>query len=444
MPRGSHTKLTDKAVETLSRPKQGRRDKYDSLAPGLHVRVSERGRKQWCLVGRMAGEARQRRYHLGEFPHMGVEEARLAAQAYRAKLRAGIDPRDELLRSLEDRKALLLDSQLESYFKAQVRSLRSGAEVERVFRRDVLPTWQGRSVREISKADVARLVRSIATGEGRKIQGEKGPFEPAPLMANRTLAYIRAFFRWLVSQNEIVADPTEGLKGATKEKSRERKLTDDELAEVWHAAEGLGYPFGAFVRALILTGQRRSEVAEMRWSEVDLDRAVWVLPASRMKGDVEHRVPLSQSMLDLLVAVPRHKKCDFVFAGEPRRAKGAKGEAATVRPAIAGFSDGKERLDTAIHAARIEADPGAEAMPSWRLHDLRRTFSTGCAKLRIPQEVTEAAIAHRSGKQSGVAGVYNVYEYEDEKRTAMETWARHVMSILGRAESNVVALEARG
>ena len=138
-----------------------------------------------------------------------------------------------------------------------------------------------------------------------------------------------------------------------------------------------------------------------------------MIAPSRAKNNVEHLVPLSSAALELIESLPLIAGGDYLFT--------TNGKAP-----ISGFSKWKARLDAAITDIN-----GGMPIAHWTLHDLRRTFSSGWARLRIPTEITEKAINHTSGSFGGVVGVYNVHEYEAERREAMDAWARHVLSLVG-------------
>jgi integrase len=186
-------------------------------------------------------------------------------------------------------------------------------------------------------------------------------------------------------------------------------LTDDELRAVWRAAGE--YPFGAFVKMLILTGQRRGEVAGMRWSEVNGD--LWTLPPERMKGDAAHEVPLSGMAVELLESLPHVGGGDYVFS-----------TTAGQRP-ISGFSKNKRRL---------------RAGNGWTLHDLRRTVRTRLSGLGVPDLISELIIAHRRPE---LHAIYDLHTYREEKREALEKWAARLLSIVEPPPDNVVPLKER-
>jgi integrase len=190
-----------------------------------------------------------------------------------------------------------------------------------------------------------------------------------------------------------------------KKKTRDRVLNDDELARIWVAAGLMGYPFGTLVRLLLVTAQRRSEVAGMRWRDLDVSRAMWTLPANFTKNGVAHVVPLVPAVVAILRDLPRIDE-EFVF---PARSQNGR--------ALSGFSRSKERL---AKLANVHA---------FTLHDLRRTAATGLASLGVAPHVIERLLNHVTGTLGGVAGVYNRFRYKDEVRGGLEIWTNHLLTL---------------
>jgi len=211
----------------------------------------------------------------------------------------------------------------------------------------------------------------------------------------------------LRGNNNIDHHPIDRLKPPGKEIARDRILSDGELAALWKNAAGLGYPFGPAIQLLILTAQRRGEIATMRWSDVNLDRATWTVPAAIAKNGRVHEVPLSEPALEILTALPRFVGADLVFT-------------TTGTTPISGFGRLKERLDAAM------------GFSDWRFHDLRRTAASGMARIGIAPHVIEKVLNHQSGVISGVAAVYNRHGYEAEKREALERWKGYVQTLVTR------------
>jgi integrase len=271
-----------------------------------------------------------------------------------------------------------------------------------------LPAWRGRTVHDIQRRDIRELVESVA--------------KDRPVMANRALAHLSKFFNWLCEQDIIAASPCAGVKPPTAERARDRVLSDEELRLVWRAADKLGGTFSPLVKMLALTGQRRDEVARMRWEELDLDARLWTLPPARTKNNQPHEVPLSKAALVVLQNVPRIASSPFVLTtnggGSP----------------ASGYSKNKRRLD-----ALLPAD-----MPPWRLHDLRRSCASGLARLGINLPVIEKVLNHSSGSFAGIVGVYQKHSFADEKRAALEAWGSFVTAVVeGKPASKVVRLRGK-
>src|SRR5262249_48181687 len=196
-----------------------------------------------------------------------------------------------------------------------------------------------------------------------------------------------------------------------------RVLEDTELKKIWLAAEGLGHPYAGIVKLLILTGQRRNEIARLRWREIDLDERAIHLPSERTKNGQAHTVPLCSHALAILAGIHRLPDADLVFTIN--------------RKPVTGFSAAKERLDA------------ASGVPNWTLHDLRRTVASGLQRLGVRLEVTEAALNHTSGSRGGIVGIYQRYDYAAEKRDALLRWADYVDAVASGKKANVVGLRGR-
>jgi integrase len=209
---------------------------------------------------------------------------------------------------------------------------------------------------------------------------------------------------WALDRGMIDLNPIAGLKPPHKEKARERVLSDLELASLMAVADIEGYPFGYAIKLLVLTGQRRSEVAEMKWLEIDLEGRTWTIPGSRSKNGHAHEVPLSAAAINVIRSLPRFLNSEYVFT-------------TTGRSPISGFGRAKNRFDDVLGFAE------------WRTHDLRRTTASGMARLGVGPHVIEKVLNHKTGIISGVAAVYNRYAYENEKREALERWAIHISSL---------------
>jgi integrase len=282
--------------------------------------------------------------------------------------------------------------------------LRDGSISRKRHRRiSLVDRWGARRIGDITDADIVEALDRISG--------------TAPIMANRLQAVLSAFFSWAKGKRLVITNPCTGLERPAEEKSRDRVLSDDELRKVWQAAGELGHPYAGIVKLLILTGQRRNEIAGLHWNEIDLEERALHLPAARTKNARTHDVPLSALSLATIAGIPRLVDADLVFT---RR-----------RKPITAFGWLKLRLD---------ADSGVS---EWTLHDLRRTVASGLQRLGVRLEVTEAVLNHRSGSTAGIVGVYQRHDYAAEKRDALQRWADYVDAIVSGQKTNVVALRGR-
>lgn len=394
-------KLTKAVVAKLALP-EGKSDHtvYDDDLRGFGLRLRAGGRRTWVAVYRIG--ARVRRVSIGDASAVAPDTAREMARAILAQADLGRDAQAEKIEE-RARAAVTLGAVADTYLlRAGTRQKpRSLAETGRYLRR----SWaalHGLPLHRIERRQVAVRLAELATESG-------------PVAANRARAALSALFSWAMREGLAEHNPVVGTNRPAAESARDRVLSTAELAALWPAAEGPG-DFNAIVRLLLLTGQRREEVAAMRWTELDLDRGIWTLPRERTKNRRPHDVPLVAQVTAILAGLPRREGRELVF-GEGRGG-------------FSGWSQAKARLDARSGVA------------GWRIHDLRRTCVTGMAEIGIRPHVIEAVVNHVSGHRAGVAGVYNRATYAVEKRAALQAWADHLDALLGRGEPRVVALRA--
>jgi integrase len=419
-------KLTDLFVERAPVPTRGRIEYFDAAFPGLALRVTDKGRKSWSLFYRFNG--RLRRFTIGAYPAIKPAQARREAITALERLRQGVDPAEEkrTRRGSSSRELETFGAVAQDYLERHVKkncAVVTYTEAKRDLECNVLPKWRSRPIASITRRDVIDLVDGIvARGVG--------------IQANRTLARLRALFNWAVEKDRISASPADRMKLPTKERARDRVLTDDEIRWFWQGCCELGWPFGPVFKILLLTAQRRDEVGGMRRSEVDLKKRTWTLPGQRAKSDRAHEVQLSDATIDVLGSLPRivsgcSEQDGLVFT-------------TTGRTAVSGFGNVKRRLDAMMAEARRRSLDLSErtSIPDWRLHDLRRTAATGMARLNIPPHVVDKILNHSSGAIRGVAAVYNRHAYLDERRSALEAWGRYVDNLVAPIPANIVPLRA--
>lgn len=410
--------LNAKTVEA-AKPDASRKEIPDGALQGLYLIVQPSGVKSWAVRYRHA--TKPRKMTLGGYPAMTLADARKEAQKALRMVSEGRDPATEKADDDDARPAYmdLVPAVLDEFVSRYVEVKNSQSyidETKRIIEADLKPTWKQKLIKAVTKRDVLRLLDGIV---------DRG----APIMANRVRALLSKFFAWCVERDIIEFSPMVSIKPPSKETTRDRVLSDDEIALVLKACDAVGAPFGPMVKMLFFTGQRRTEVAGARFAELEIEgnNQLWVIPPERAKNKKEHFVPLTSAVLDLINSLPRiapaeGEKAVFLFT-------------TSGKTAVSGFSKAKIAIDTAMleilrkAAADDGLDPEAVKFEPWTFHDIRRTVASGMARLNVAVHVVEAVLNHRSGSIKGVAAVYNRYDYADEKRDALSAWADHLVSI---------------
>jgi integrase len=393
--------LTIKAIENF-KPGASRREIPDGDVRGLYLQIFPSGKASWAFRYRFGG--RTRKLTIGASPEIGLKDARDLARAAHLQIAGGEDPGAVKQAARMGAKALpardMVEKVAAQFLARHVKNLSTTTriEVERVVAKEILPTFRGRRLSEIKRPDVIEWLDAIV---------DRG----APISANRALGWFKGLCNFAVERGVLDVSPIAAIKPPAVETARDRVLSDDELKAVWLAADALEPVYAGCIKLLILTGQRRSEVTEMRWAEIDLDAKVWTLPGERAKNGVEHSIPLSDQAADILKALPRAGS-DFVLTLNGRNP-------------IRGTPLIKRRIDKL-----------APPMPPWVLHDIRRTAASGMARLGINLPVIEKLLNHVSGSFAGIVAVYQRHSFADEKRAAMAAWARHVEQLVSGVTTN--------
>lgn len=381
-------RFTAKTIENLKAPDGKRISVFDELTPGFGVRISKSGRKSWFLVYRL--HSQQHRLTLGHYPLLSLADARAKAHEALKLVELGIDPAEKKAEENKPPDFLnVVEQFIELYAKPKNRTWK---EADRILRKHVAPHFKNMRIEDITRRDVVKMLDTfVARGSSTQ--------------ANRVLAQVRKMLNWCADRGIIEQSPIAGLEPPARNVARDRVLTDDEIVAFWRTCESFDWPFGTIFRLLLLTGQRRGEVAAMRWSQIDFKSATWVIPREIAKNNRTHNVPLSQMALKLLQTTPSIDDQDYIFS-------------TTGKTPVSGYGHLKARFDDAC------------GFTGWRIHDLRRTAASGMARLGIAPHVVEKILNHSSGIISGVAAVYNRYGYDDEKRLALEAWGEQVEQLV--------------
>jgi integrase len=397
--------LNEATIKALPIPERGNQVHWfpgakvegKDLPRGFGVVVTAGGVRSFVLNYRV-GE-RQRRYTIGRWPEWSAVAAVREARLLRQRIDRGEDP-------LADREAVraaatqpepepvkTVADVLDEFVRGHVeKRLRRPDNYTRAFERLIKPAIGSSPIYGLRRSQIASMLDGIEERNGA-------------VMADRTLGYLGSAFAWYAERDDDFSPPRlKGLKRATG-RGRDRVLGDEEIRIIWRATEG-ERTYSAVVRFLLLTAQRRGDVYGMEWSELD-DNGVWTIPASRYKTGRAHSLPLSGAALAIVEAQPRSGLLVFPSSRGGELSSGG---------------HRKSLLDAAI----TRANDGTP-LPSWTLHDLRRTARTLMARAGVRPDVAERVVGHVI---RGVEGVYDRYTYENDKRAALEALARLIADIL--------------
>lgn len=368
-------RLTDARVSAIAPPKSGRIEYPDDLVRGLRLRVGAGGRKAW-IVRTRAGD-KQINKTLGPYPLISLASARDLAREFLITLVKEGEVRQK--RTFGE----LADDWIKHVAKPKNKSWHNQERRLEIY---VLPKWRNTDLGSIRRADVRDL-----------IDGIDGIVAPG-----RALAIVRTLFRYAMARDWVDASPAEAIPNPSRDIPRDRFLNMNEVKLVYGAADLLGYPFTGFIKLMVLTGQRRTEVASMQWADIDFDAGTWLLSSGDTKSARAHLVPLSPRAIDILKATPQFGPYVWSSDGETH---------------IKGYSKAKLKLDTLLIASGTELKP-------WRLHDLRRTAATHMIRLGVSESVVGRVLNH--APQGVTAKVYALHSYEPEKRHALTKWANDI------------------
>jgi integrase len=357
---------------------------WDAALPSFGLMVTSGGHRSWVLQYRNG--ATSRRYTINSV--LGLEDARREARKLLGEVARGNDPVQERRKASAAGKNTLR-AVCESYLAREGPRIRTAAKRRAVLERCVYPTLGDKQIDDIGRSDINALLDDVEDNRGAAT-------------ADWVLFALRRVCNWHAVRNDTYQPPfVRGMSRRTPEQmKRDRVLSDDELRAVWKAAETFPSPWGQFVRLLLLTSSRRTELAEMESSE--LRNGLWVIPSARYKTGAEVTLPLSTAATAVLAELPKIQGCDYVFTTNGQKP-------------ISGFSVFKMQLD---HASGVKG---------WRLHDLRRTARSLMSRAGVSPDIAERCMGHAI---QGVRGVYDRHQYLDEMRAAFEALAKQIATLV--------------
>jgi integrase len=375
-------------------------DFFDSRTPGLQLRATPKGVKTWFYVFTSPKTSKRSRLTIGRYPSTTLARARTIAIEHRGDVERGVDPRD--VGGHADAGDMTVGHLIEEYCSKRLPALRTGKRIARDLQRDVLPVIGNVKLAGLHRRDAHRVLDLII---------ERG----SPLSARRCLHEMLAAISWGVERGFLDLNPFQSVTAPPASKPRERSLSDEEIAVWWREVPNV-YPeqVALALKLMLATGQRSGEIAGLRWSELDLPKRIWKLPPERTKNACAHEVPLSDVAIELIEEA-RPGAGDRVFPG---------------------LDAGVSRI-VALERSRI-------GLPTWRSHDLRRTFCSKLAELGTSPLVIGHLVNHRTTTRAGqTLATYVTYSFAAEKKSAMQFWADRLKAIIAGDAAKVLPMRGK-
>ena len=427
-------RITKESVDAVDIPALGRRTYlWDTNLKGFGLMVTDKGARSYLVQYRIGGRGNPtRRVTIGKHGSPWTPAtARTRAAEILEDVRRQDDPFDKHKSVLDAKRqekqkreaeakrdaVLSFSSVASEYMERDAKKrLKSWPEVARIIDKELLPVFGAKLLTAITAAEIIETLERI----GDRSVG----------ISRHSHAALSAIFKYASKRHVGLfpksMSPMADVPAPPPSQERKHYLDDTEIVLLWNATFELGWPFGEIYRLLMLTGQRRLEVGQVAWPEIDLSSKRWLIPEGRTKNKREHLVPLSDCALEVFTGLPKiasKKQLLFTTTGETP---------------VSGYSRAKKRIDEII-AVKSKKD-GVIVRP-WIVHDIRRTVATKMQYLGVKVEVTEEILNHKTGSRSSIARRYQVYEYEHEKRAALETWECHLLALVaGQSADNVTKL----
>lgn len=385
----SRNRWSDRTVAAL-KPQPKRFAVPDPELAGHYVRIQPSGAKSFVCVTVDGTTGKQVWTTLGPCSLLKVKEAQEAARAAMKRVRAGQPGKEAPVAA-----PATFDAVASDWYAKHVmdRGLRSRGEIKRVLDKYLRPEWGDRPFVGIRRADVVALLDDVAENNGKA-------------QANHVLGVARSMMSWYASRSDDYVSPIVQKMRRAPPVARERTLEDHELGMIWKAAVGAGR-FGAIVRLLLLSGQRRSVVAAMRWQ--DLDGSKWSIPREPRAKGTPAVVTLPDTAMDIIAGLPRLEGSPYVFWGR-------------AGSHFNGWSKAKREFDSLLPKK-------PKPIAAWTVHDLRRTARSLMARAGVGSEVAERTLGHAI---AGVEGIYDRHRYETEIANALKSLGSEILSVVNK------------
>lgn len=392
--------LTDSYVKTVAVTK--RSEIFDKVKPGLALRVSPSGYKSFFYRYRHGG--RTKRFTIGSYPSVSLKEARDKADDLRVQVNRGEDPQGEKqrIKNAVQPKTIgeLADIFEKDYIERELKKSTQSSYKSRLNK--IRKKFKTYSVDDVSKGDVKKFLKKIA---------DKQPYN-----ANRIQAIFSKMYTFAVEEEYTINHPLKQLSKFGEERTRNTNYYPEDIRKMWKAFECQREPTQCLLKVLLITGQRLGETSRMKWTDIDTENALWVIPKAETKGDRTHVVPLSKMAVEVLEGVhPITGKKVHVF-NSPKK----DGQPLSYFRGVMDAVEKKAELD------------------DFRLHDLRHVVATNMQRLGIDFMHIGKVLNHKGmAKEHIVTSRYIDYDYLDEKKQALNKWSNELERIITGKKASV-------
>ena len=389
--------ITSRTVETWPHLDK-RQEVPDSKIKGLYLVVQPRPStaKSWAVRYRMHGKPSK--YTIGKYPNISLADARSKATDVLQSVEDGFNPsksRKALVRS-NNLSSSACSKALNEYKRMHLDTLRSGDKAHRFLEVALVEMLGDPRLSSVSRLNIQNVIDELnSSGRG--------------VTANRVLTHCKTFFDWCVAREHCEVSPTVGIKKPFKEQPKDRVLTDDEIKLFWNACDKVYATYGKLGKLLLLTGQRLGEVSQMTYELVE--DGIWKIPKGITKNGRAHSVPICPLAHEIITQSERPQLSGFVVS-------------VTGDKPMSNFNRAKSAISEVMESL------ACSKIEPWTFHDLRRTYATGMQSLGVQIPVTEALLNHVSGSRSGIVGVYQKHEYQNEKLAASKLWSAHLLGLI--------------
>jgi integrase len=399
-------KLTYRFVDAATTEGKDRIEYRDEIETGLVFRITKTGTKTFSY--RYSYKGTDKRYTLGEYPALKLQDARKKAQKLRAIVDDGKDPQYQKLIEKKKDTPPTVEELAERFIKQHVSQLRPATQNSYTHRinKKIVPEFGKFRIEDLTRRMILNYLEEMVFEDGQDVN------------ANRVRAIFSSMLSFGMDKDIIDHNIVKTIKPVGRETARERLYSSDEIRALWLSFEEMREPVQSLFKMLLLTGQRKSETQSMRWDQIEGD--VWKIPSQSTKGDRTHYVPLNEMAMELLEGVkPLTGGSEWVFES---------------------FYHPGSHLKN-VHGS-VETIQELSGVEDFRIHDLRRTAASNMARLGTDRTVLGKLLNHKGlSGDSAITAVYDRYEYMKEKRIALAKWERSLQEIItGEPTTNIIKM----